>query len=449
MESFTDKNLSRQELAEQVDRLNVLMDVTRSIMAEIDLDSLLILIMASVTRVMSADRSSLFLIDFTTNELWSRVAQGAPEIRLPLGFGIVGDVAQSGIIANIRDAYKDSRFNQDFDKKTGYQTRSILCMPIKNVKGEIIGAIQVLNKIDDDHFTESDEELLMAFSSLAGISIENARAYEELEKERNSLEVKVKERTKDLAHAKKQSDELLLNILPEQTAEELKNYGKATTRSYKMVTVLFTDFKGFTMVAEKMSAEELVRELDICFAYFDQIVDHLGLEKIKTIGDSYMCAGGIPLANHSNPFDILLAAMKIQKYMDKTAKVKSSMGEPYWELRIGIHTGPVVAGVVGKKKFAYDIWGDTVNTASRMESSGSPGRINISGSTYELIKDYFECTYRGKIAAKNKGAIDMYFVDRLKPAYCQDSAGWVANPEFLQLIANLNQNTNRQSILTA
>ncbi|MCP5501700.1 MAG: hypothetical protein H7A25_17490 [Leptospiraceae bacterium] len=306
----------------------------------------------------------------------------------------------------------------------------------------MIGAIQVLNKLKGEFFTESDEDLLAAFTSLAGISIENARAYEELEKERNSLEVKVKERTRDLASAKKKSDELLLNILPEETAEELKTHGKANTRKYEMVTVLFTDFKGFTMVAEEMKPEDLVNELHNCFVYFDEVVGRHGLEKIKTIGDSYMCAGGIPKPTKTNPVDIILAAFKIQKFMEKTGQIKKAFNEPFWELRIGIHTGPIVAGVVGKKKFAYDIWGDTVNTASRMESSGFPGKINISGCTYELVKKYFDCTYRGKVQAKNKGAIDMYFVDGIKEEYSVDRKGKVPNKKFLNELKRIEMGRN-------
>jgi class 3 adenylate cyclase len=433
--STTDRNIQDYDAIKlQLNRLNILMDVARSIMAEISLDSLLGLIMESVTKVMSADRSSLFLIDKNSNELWSRVAQGVPEIRVPLGFGIVGDVASTGLTANIIDAYEDRRFNKDFDKKTGYRTKSILCMPIKNAKSEIIGAIQVLNKLDGTYFSTSDEELLVAFTSLAGISIENARAYDELEKERNSLEVKVRERTKDLEEAKKKSDELLLNILPEETAEELKLNGRANTRKYEMVTVLFTDFKGFTMVAEEMTPEALVQELDNCFIHFDDVIGRHTLEKIKTIGDSYMCAGGIPKPNKTNPIDVILAAFKINKFMETTRQMKVKLNEPFWEIRIGIHTGPIVAGVVGKKKFAYDIWGDTVNTASRMESSGTPGKINISGATYEIVKDFFEFTYRGKVQAKNKGAIDMYYVERIKPELSSDAYGRVPNEKFYALL---------------
>jgi class 3 adenylate cyclase len=207
------------------------------------------------------------------------------------------------------------------------------------------------------------------------------------------------------------SEKLLLNILPHETAEELKIFGFATPKHYDMVSVLFTDFKGFTKIAEKLTPQELVEELNQCFLEFDRIIDKYNLEKIKTIGDAYMCAGGIPVPNTTNPVDIVKAALEITRYMEDLRRDRESRGKDYWELRLGIHTGPVIAGVVGKNKFAYDIWGDAVNTASRMESSGIPGKVNISGSTYELIKDHFICTHRGKIQAKNKGEIDMYIVE--------------------------------------
>jgi class 3 adenylate cyclase/Tfp pilus assembly protein PilF len=214
---------------------------------------------------------------------------------------------------------------------------------------------------------------------------------------------------------KKRSDELLLNILPLETAEELKSTGTAKPKQFDLVTVLFTDFKGFTKIAEKMSADELVNELHLIFSEFDKIISKYPIEKIKTIGDSYMCAGGLPTANTTNPTDVILAALEIQEYMNKHVTI-SNNNVPQWQIRIGIHSGPVVAGVVGIKKFVYDIWGDTVNTASRMESSGEPGKVNISGSTYELIKSNLASNlttiYRGEIEAKNKGKIKMYFVEK-------------------------------------
>lgn len=210
---------------------------------------------------------------------------------------------------------------------------------------------------------------------------------------------------------KERSDELLLNILPAETAAELKMKGKSEARHYDPVTVLFTDFKGFTQIAEKLSPTELVEEIDHCYQEFDRIISRHGVEKIKTIGDAYMCAGGLPVPNTTHPQDVVRAALDIQQFMQRLKENRIKEGHPYFEVRIGIHTGPVVAGIVGIKKFAYDIWGDTVNIAARMESSGEVGKINISQDTYEKVRHRFHCRPRGKIQAKGKGEIEMYFVE--------------------------------------
>ena len=223
----------------------------------------------------------------------------------------------------------------------------------------------------------------------------------------------LKQRNK-ISKEKQRSEELLLNILPEETAEELKNTGTATAKSYDSVTVLFTDFKDFTKLSEILTPKELVAEINECFSAFDAIMQKYGIEKIKTIGDAYMAAGGLPKVNSTHPRDVVRAAIAIREFMNELKIKKQAEGKLFFRIRIGIHTGPVVSGIVGTKKFAYDIWGDTVNTASRMESSGEPEKVNISGTTYELVKDNFDCFYRGKLAAKNKGEIDMYFVDAEK-----------------------------------
>lgn len=212
---------------------------------------------------------------------------------------------------------------------------------------------------------------------------------------------------------KNRSDELLLNILPGEVAEELKNNGRTKARQFDQVTVMFTDFKNFTQIAERLSPQELVSEIHDCFKAFDEIIAKHNLEKIKTIGDAYMCAGGLPINNNTHAFDVLHAALDIQQFINDHMETRKKAGKEVFEVRIGIHTGPVVAGVVGIKKFAYDIWGDTVNIASRMESSGEVGKVNISGATFHLVKDHFHCVYRGKIEVKNKGEMDMYFVERL------------------------------------
>ena len=254
---------------------------------------------------------------------------------------------------------------------------------------------------------------------------------EKIERINDKLEVV----NKEVVMEKNKSERLLLNILPKQTAEELKEKGKSTPRVYDRVSVMFTDFKGFTQAAEKLANQpiKLLSELDNIFLYFDKVVEKHNLEKIKTIGDSYMCAGGIPIANKNNPIDAVLSALEIQNFMDRLQYKKKENGEDYWELRLGIHTGPLIAGVVGKKKFAYDIWGDAVNLASRMESSGYPGKVNVSVHTYKYVKDLFECEYRGKIAAKNKGDVAMYFVNRIKPEYSFDEKGLTPNNKFREI----------------
>ena len=249
-----------------------------------------------------------------------------------------------------------------------------------------------------------------------------------LENEKRILEITVQERTKDLANEKHKSEELLLNILPQEIAEELKLSGSAKTKLYSSASVMFTDFKGFTTLSGQLSPEVLVQELNNIFIHFDDISDKHKLEKIKTIGDSYMCAGGIPVENKSHAIDCVLAGLAFIEFI-KT--FETSIGQA-WEVRVGVHSGPLIAGVVGKKKFAYDIWGDSVNLASRMESNSEPGRLNVSQSTYDLVKDYFICTPRGELHVKNKGEMTMYFVERLKPEYSLDDKGFKPNEAFFR-----------------
>jgi ligand-binding sensor domain-containing protein/class 3 adenylate cyclase len=234
-----------------------------------------------------------------------------------------------------------------------------------------------------------------------------------LKAENEKLEQTVVIRTAEVVAEKKKSDDLLLNILPEEVAEELKAKGTAEAKLIDEVTVLFTDFKGFTSISEKLSPKDLVSDIHECFSAFDRIIEKHGIEKIKTIGDAYMAAGGLPVPNTTHAIDVVNAALEIAKFVEEGKAKKISENKPYFEIRIGVHTGPVVAGIVGVKKFAYDIWGDTVNTASRMESSGEAGKVNISETTYDMVKGRFNCLHRGKIQAKNKGEMSMYFIERI------------------------------------
>ncbi len=220
------------------------------------------------------------------------------------------------------------------------------------------------------------------------------------------------EKNKIIQKERERSEELLLNILPKAIAEELKSSGGAETQHYENATVMFVDFKGFSKISKQLTPAQLVSDLDHAFKNFDTIIGKYGLEKIKTIGDAYMCAGGLPNEDQSHPVNVVKAAMEMQGFLDTWNDEKAKKGEPLFEARIGIHTGPLVAGVVGSKKFAYDIWGDTVNVASRMETSCEVGKVNISNSTFNRVKNDFRCEYRGKVPAKNVGEVEMYYVNR-------------------------------------
>ncbi|MBL7812431.1 MAG: hypothetical protein JNL57_09440 [Bacteroidetes bacterium] len=225
------------------------------------------------------------------------------------------------------------------------------------------------------------------------------------------LEKKVSDRTRELQQQTEKAESLLLNIFPVEIAEELKASGKSLARRHEHVTVMFTDFVNFTRFSENMSPESLVSELDAYFGKFDEIITRHGLEKIKTIGDAYLCAGGIPTYDPDHAIKVVAAAIEIRDTVQRWREKRESKNLPAFQLRIGIHSGPVVAGVVGTRKFAWDIWGDTVNIAARVEQEGQPGRINISRATWELIQEKYTCTPRGLVHAKNKGEVEMYFVD--------------------------------------
>lgn len=255
-------------------------------------------------------------------------------------------------------------------------------------------------------------------------------------KDRYKLECLINERTEELVKEKEKTENLLARVLPKDTATELKEKGRVTSQRFDLVTVLFCDIEGFTRITEEENPDVLIDQLDKFFLYFDSVVEKYRIEKIKTIGDAYMCAGGLPKKNRTNPVEVLLAALEMLQHM-KDIVFKSGVIQNIWKVRIGIDTGPVIAGVIGRNKLSYDIWGTTVNTANRMESSGEPNQINMSGDTFMLVSEYFDCKYRGKMPVKNRGDIDMYFVKGIKPKLSVNLEGIIPNKDFyiqLQLI---------------
>ena len=269
-------------------------------------------------------------------------------------------------------------------------------------------ALLTETKLDNERASNFNKVLGLAVGSLCIFAVllfgrlrANRKSKKELE-EKNTL----------IAAEQKKADDLLLNILPAPIAKELKANGKAKPRKFNDVSVLFTDFKNFSGIAESMSPEDLVNELDHCFKGFDYIISQYpSIEKIKTIGDAYMCASGLNGKLHKAD-ELVRAALDMQTFLEEYKLDRQNRGRAFFEARIGIHSGPVVAGIVGFNKFAYDIWGDTVNLASRMESNGTPGKVNISTSTYNKVRHIFQCEHRGKISAKNLGQVDMYFVEQ-------------------------------------
>lgn len=223
---------------------------------------------------------------------------------------------------------------------------------------------------------------------------------------KHQISKKLRERTIELEEEKKRSDMLIHNILPKQIVKELKETGSISPREYKLVTLLFTDFQDFSTLSSAMSPNQILAELNDIFRHFDEIVDLYGLEKLKTIGDSYMAGCGFPDENPEHAFRVVKAALEMQYYITH----RNRKSEFKWPMRIGVHSGNVVAGVIGKNKMNYDVWGTTVNIANRMESNGRPGKVNISGATYEIVKDKFICEYYDTLTLQNKIKIDMYFI---------------------------------------
>ncbi len=325
---------------------------------------------------------------------------------------VINYVIRTEEVLVLNDIKLDHRFSTDplVEKN---KICSVLCVPIKN-QGKLLGILYMENNLQSAVFNEQRVEFLLLLGGQLGVSLENAFIFE-------NLELKVVERTEEIVTQKdeieiekKKADRLLLNILPLEIAEELKANGMAIPRRFKNVSVMFTDFVNFSQISEMLNPEELINLLNHYYIGFDEIISKYRIEKIKTIGDSYMCVSGLPIEYDDHAIEITKAALEIRDFIIQRNEILNQAGKKYFACRIGINSGPVIAGIVGTKKFAYDIWGSTVNIASRMENSAAPGKVNISGLTYDLVKDHFDCEHRGDVQAKNIGLVQMYFVEKLK-----------------------------------
>lgn len=350
------------------------------------------------------------------------------------------------VITNLLDTKKSATYQTVCETKSGefkwVQTRITPIFDGAPTIKKFIAVEADITKLKEAEreLREKNESLETMTQYLQEVNSMQERQNQTIIKEKQDIEEEkqiIESKKQDIEKEKKQIENLLLNILPKNVAIQLKSSGAAKPRNYRRATVLFTDFKGFTKSCETLTPEQLVYALHTYFVRFDDIVENHYIEKIKTIGDAYMCVGGLPIRNRSNPIDVVLAGLEIQQFMNNLHKFENTENLPYWELRLGIHTGPVIAGVVGKRKFAYDVWGDTVNIAARMEQAGETGKVNVSGETYKYIKDYFDCSYRGRIEAKNKGKIDMYFINGLKPEYSRDETQVFPNDAFLEILNKL------------
>jgi adenylate cyclase len=352
--------------------------------------------------------------------VWVKARLGIPPDLAEVPRGAVccaHAVCQSDLLV-IPDTHADDRFNTLPFISTEPFVRFYAGMPLIDSGGYALGTLCVM----DFSPRELSFEMAEALRRLARQTVAQLELRLRL--------TEMKQARQALASEKERADRLILNILPAAIAKELAENGRVEPRHHPSATIMFTDFVGFTRLAERIAPRTLIEELHQFFSDFDEIVERHGLEKLKTIGDAYMCAGGLLSHSKQHAVEACLAALEIQHLMGRGNEKRVRLRQSPWELRIGIHTGNVMSGVVGRNKFTYDIWGDTVNIAARMESASDPGRVNISESTYQHARRFFEFTPRGALDVKNKGQLPMYFLDGLKPEYSLNGDRWRANADL-------------------
>ena len=372
--------------------------------------------------------SAAALVSFIdASRQWIKAKYGIPAevTECPREVSICQATICNDDILYISDLTQDSRFNTSPLVTGDFGLRFYCGVPLITQDGCSLGTLCVID-FKPHEISFEQREALRHLSRQTMAQLELRRQL--IERNETLRELKL---ARDSAIAEKaKSDRLLLNILPPSIAEELKTNERVQPRFFDSATVMFVDFKEFTRLVETMEPASVIEQLDQHFTSFDDIVARHRMEKLKTIGDAYLAVGGVPDANRTHATDASLAALQVLDHMAKINRQREKLHLPMWQVRIGINTGPVIAGVVGKHKFTYDVWGNTVNTAERVEAAAVPGRINIAESTWHYVTSRFETETRGSVEVKHKGAVKMYFLNRIKPEFASDLAGLMPNDRF-------------------
>ena len=346
-------------------------------------------------------------------KVWLKSHRGTPDdlAEVPRGGVCCAHAICRSHLLVVPDTHADARFQSLPFISTPPFIRFYAGMPLINSSGYALGTLCIMDLVPRE----------LSFEVSEGIRRIARQTVAQLELRRKLTETLRAQ--KELAAEKARADALLLNILPRQIAAELAEKGAVEPRFHPAATVLLSDFVGFTQIAEELSPRELIDDLHGRFSEFDAIVSAQGLEKLKTIGDAYMAAGGLTDRSKDHPVKACLAGLAMAEAMSRANARRQAVGQARWDIRIGIHTGNVISGVVGRTKFAFDVWGDAVNVAARMERAAEPGHVNVSGRTWQHVKAYFDGRPRGTVEVKGKGAIEMHFLDRLKPEFSADEGG--------------------------
>lgn len=365
------------------------------------------------------------LIDETRD--WKKSAYGFPPdlCTSPRELSICSSTICGSDLVISPDLTKDDRYHDNPTVTGGPKLRFYCGVPLINPEGYALGTLCVVD-FQPRELTAEQAEAMRRLSHQVVSQFELRRSVLELERRMAELN----EARREAEKQRERSDQLLRNILPSAIAEELRSKESVTPRYHESVTIMFADFEGFSRLTERIEPKGLIEQLDQFFSAFDAIVERHRLEKLKTIGDAYMCVGGLPEPNRTHEVDSCLAALDFLDFMRRTNAQREKLHLPRWELRVGIHTGPVMAGVVGQRKFVYDIWGDAVNVAARLEAAGGSGRINVSDAVYNRVRPLMEFEARGAVEIKNKAPINMHFLTRIKPEFSRDPDGLRPNDAF-------------------